>query len=66
MNTLDIARQGKSAARQIESQMEAGVLTDAELRRLMKKVREGFEQMMPASPAPPITGTFTVIQGDRS
>jgi len=65
MNSLDIARQGKSAARQIESQMDAGVLTDGELRRLMKKVREGYEQMVPSAPPPVVNASFRVIQGDR-
>lgn len=48
MNSLDIARQGKSAARQIRAQMTAGVLTQPELDRLMRKVEAGYEQMMPA------------------
>jgi hypothetical protein len=65
VNTLDIARQGKSAARQIRAQMSAGVLTDAELDRLLKKVEAGFEQMIPAGQGTPpeARAAFTVIPG---
>lgn len=62
MNTLDLARQGKSAARQIRAQMEAGVLTQPELDRLLAKVEAGFEQMMPTPPAPR-RDPFTVVRG---
>ena len=64
MNTLDIARQGKSAARQIRAQMQAGVLTQAELDRLLAKVEAGFEQMMPEQAAPPPRrDAFSVVRG---
>lgn len=56
MTSLDIARQGYSAARQIEIQRKAGVLMVGELERLMKHVLAGFEQMMAteaAAPPPP-------------
>lgn len=53
MTSLDIARQGYSAARQIEIQRRAEVLSPAELERLMKHVLAGFEQMMPTGEAPP-------------
>lgn len=53
MTSLDIARQGYSAARQIEIQRRADVLMPAELERLMKHVLAGFEQMMPGGEAPP-------------
>jgi len=67
MNTLDIARQGKSAARQIRAQMQAGVLTQPELDRLLAKVEAGFEQMMPEPPAPPPRrDPFTVVRGGLS
>lgn len=52
MTALDKARQGRSAARQIRQQMAAGVLTDRELDRLMRKVEEGFSQMMGEEPPP--------------
>lgn len=52
MNSLDTARQGKSAARQIRAQMNAGVLTEGELDRLMRKVEAGYEQMLPAPLSP--------------
>ncbi|CAN5612559.1 hypothetical protein BH10PSE5_BH10PSE5_01540 [soil metagenome] len=52
MNTLDKARQGKSAARQIRAQMNSGVLTMAELDRLMRKVEGGFEELLPAALPP--------------
>jgi hypothetical protein len=48
MTSLDKARQGRSAARQIRSQARAGVLTGPELFRLLDKVDAGFEQMMGA------------------
>lgn len=53
MNTLDKARQGKSAARQIRAQMTTGVLTQAELDRLLRKVEAGYEELLPA-PMPPL------------
>lgn len=53
MNSLDTARQGKSAARQIRAQMKAGVLTAAELDRLLRKVEAGYEELLPAPLAPP-------------
>lgn len=49
MNTLDKARQGKSAARQIRAQMTTGVLTQAELDRLLRKVEAGYEELLPAA-----------------
>lgn len=52
MNSLNIIRQGKSAARQIRAQVEAGVLTDAEFARLIKKVLDGFEQALEEPPEP--------------
>lgn len=71
MNSLNVARQGKSAARQIKAQMDSGVLTQPELARLMKKVIAGFEEMVPAAmPLPEATqlgrrGAFEVVRGDR-
>lgn len=71
MNTLDTARQGKSAARQIRSQMNAGVLTQAELDRLLRKVEAGYEELLPRSlpvletHQPEGRGRFEVIRGDR-
>lgn len=73
MNSLDLARQGKSAARQIRSQMNAGVLTAAELDRLLAKVEAGFDQMVPGPDfaptartlTPPKGHVLTVIEGDR-
>lgn len=70
MNTLETARQGKSAARQIRAQMNAGVLTQPELDRLMRKVEAGFEQMLPSPPpileTHQLRGRFEVLRGDRS
>lgn len=70
MNSLDIARQGRSAARQIRSQLRAGVLTPRELDRLLIKVEDGFEQMM-GEPAPPpipadLRGALTLLPGGRA
>lgn len=72
MNHLNPIHQGKSAARQILAQMNAGVLTQAELRRLMAKVVDGFEVVMPsppevlhARPVPNRSNRFEVISGDR-
>ena len=72
MTSLDIARQGYSAARQIRAQMNANVLTPGELDRLMRKVEAGFAQMMPTRPpileaheVPTRKGRFEVIPGDR-
>ena len=48
MNTLDKARQGKSAARQIRVLMNSGSLIQADLDRLLKKVEEGYEELLPA------------------
>ena len=49
MNSLDTARQGKSAARQIRAQMQAGVLSAPELDRLLAKVSEqGLPGLTPA------------------
>ena len=65
MNTLDIARNGKSAARQIRSQARAGVLTGSELYRLLDAVDAGFEQMMPSEGRQQMKGEFSVIDGGR-
>jgi serine phosphatase RsbU (regulator of sigma subunit) len=67
MTSLDKARQGKSAVRQIRAQMEAGVLQRAELDRLLTVAEEGFEQMVP-TPAPmvaPERTAFTVVRGGQ-
>lgn len=53
MNTLDKARQGKSAARQIRAQMNSHTLTPSELDRLLRKVEAGYEELLPA-PLPPL------------
>jgi hypothetical protein len=54
MTSLDLARQGKSAARQLRAMMNAKVIiTDRELDRLLSKIEEGFEQMMPTRPTTP-------------
>jgi len=65
MNTLDIARNGRSAARQIRAQMDAGVLTQAELTRLLAAVEAGFDQMIGGVPARPAPPPMVVIQGGR-
>lgn len=69
MTSLDTARQGKSAARQIRSQMNAGVLTQGELDRLLRKVEAGFEEMMPSPPpvleTQQLGGRFEVIREFR-
>lgn len=55
MNSLNIARQGRSAIRQIRILAREGVLTPRELDRLLVKAEEGFDQMMGESePAPAI------------
>lgn len=48
MTSLDIARQGKAAARQLRAQARAGVLSKSEFSRLLDKIEAGFEQMMPS------------------
>lgn len=67
MTSLEKARQGKSAIRQIRAQLEAGVMTTGELNRLLRVAEEGFEQMVPEPPPPPprARGPFTVVRGDR-
>jgi hypothetical protein len=66
MCSLEKARQGKSALRQIRAQMTAGVLSPAEFDRLMKVAEEGFEQMVPGPVAAPIQrNAFAVIRGDQ-
>lgn len=71
MTSLNIARQGKSAARQIRAQMNVRVLTQGELDRLLRKIEAGFEALLPELPpvleAEPVNayGRFEVIQGDR-
>lgn len=71
MNSLNIIRQGASASRQIRAQMNAGVLTDGELTRLLKKVDEALATAID-EPPPPVEWAklqgrerFGVIQGDR-
>jgi len=54
LTSLDQARQGKSAARQIRIAAQAGVLTGPELFRLLDKVDAGFAQMLPEAAPPPI------------
>ncbi len=71
MNTLNTIRQGYSAARQIRAQMKAGVLSEAELERLMKKIEAAFDEVIPYRDPPLETvrlqgrERFGVIQGDR-
>ncbi len=65
MTSLDKARQGRSAARQIRAQARAGVLTPAELTRLLDKVDAGFEQMMgQTEPPPPAARGFAPVVHD--
>lgn len=54
MTSLDKAREGRNAARQLRSMMDAGcTITAPELRRLLGKIDAGFDQMMgPATPPP--------------
>ncbi|MDZ4376178.1 MAG: hypothetical protein U1C74_32755 [Phenylobacterium sp.] len=78
MTSLDQARQGRSAARQIRVQAKAGVLTGPELFRLLEKVDAGFAQMMGDDAAqaggaqappesPPRRGPdLTILDGGRS
>ena len=70
MTSLNIALQGKSAARQIRSQMNVHVLTSGELDRLLRKIEAGFDALLPELPpvleAEPVNayGRFEVNQGD--
>jgi len=59
MTSLDKARKGRSAIRQIQSQCRAGVLTPRELDRLLKVAEEGFDQMMGDEPAPSVPANAT-------
>ena len=65
MTSLDKARQGKSAARQIRSLARTNCLTGPELIRLLDVVDAGFEQMMPSEGRQALKGAFTVIDGAR-
>ncbi|HEY3696508.1 hypothetical protein [Phenylobacterium sp.] len=65
MTSLDQARQGRSAARQIRNQAQAGVLTARELYRLLDKVDAGFEQMLGMAPFP-AANDFDPLRGVRA
>ena len=72
MTSLEPRRQIRSAARQIRSMMNVGVLTESELDRLLKQIERGIEIDFPAPPpvleAHPVPSPrgrrFEVIQGD--
>lgn len=65
MNTLDKARLGKNAARQLRSLMNARcVITERDLDRLLTEIEEGFAQMMPEAPTPPKGRGFAPIVHD--
>ncbi|MFD3263357.1 hypothetical protein [Phenylobacterium ferrooxidans] len=71
MDSLDTARQGKSAARQIRAQINSNTLTPGELDRLLRKVEAGYEVLLPA-PLPPMEvealarrSAFTVTRGGK-
>lgn len=67
-NCLTKARLGRNAARQLE-QMAAHQLpiTDVEMKRLCRRIQEGFDAVLGAAPPPPTVerNAFTVIRGDR-
>lgn len=67
-NCLDKARLGRNAARQLE-QMAVNRLpiTDVEMKRLVKRIQEGFDAVLGAAPPPPpvTRNAFTVVRGDR-
>lgn len=79
MNTLCMLRNGKSALRQIRSQLRVGVLTPHELDRLLTVAEVAFARVIPdpssrpaqdlepALEAHPIGphGRLEVIRGDR-
>lgn len=64
MISLDVARQGYSAARQLDAQRRAKCISEAELDRLLKKVLAGYEQLMgveSAAPPPPSGRGFAPV-----
>lgn len=65
---LTEARLGRSAARHLHTLVTAGAaLTEDEMKRCLKRIRDGFDAVLGVAPepAPPPRGPFTVIRGDR-
>lgn len=73
MTSLEPGSQIRSATRQIRSMMNVGVLTEAELDRLLRQIERGIEIDYPAPPPPleahPVPALrgrrFEVIPGDK-
>lgn len=70
MHTLDSLNMGRTAAHQIRSQFDAGVLSIAELDRLLKKVETAFAELTELEQVPlvesrPAGRAVTVIDGGR-
>ena len=73
MTSLQPGRQIRSAARQIRSMMNVGVLTEAELDRLLRQIERGIEIDFPLPPPPleahavptPRGRRFEVIPGEK-
>jgi hypothetical protein len=66
MTSLDKARKGRSAIRQIKSLKRAHLLTPQLLDQLLETAEEGFSQMMGEQPATPAPPSLTVHTGGRA
>lgn len=65
-NCLDKARLGRSAAHHLDTLVTSGaILTETELQRCLKRIRDGFDAVLGAAPepTPPPRGPFTVVRG---
>lgn len=72
MTSLDLARQGRHAARHLRIRLETHTLTTQDMVRLLDKIDAGFDQMLgPSEPAGPLPAglkrgsDLTVIDGGR-
>lgn len=65
-NCLQEARLGRSAARHLDNLVTSGAaLTEAELLRCIRRIRDGFDAVLGVEPdpVPPPRGPFTVVRG---
>lgn len=65
-NLLEKARLGRSAVNHLETLADNQLITEAELRRCIKRIRSGFDAVLgtPVDVPPPTTrGPFTVVRG---
>ena len=66
MTSLDAARQGRAAVRQLRALMRTGTINQRDLDRLLGKIEAGFEQMMGEDPIPSNLPPFHVLNGGRA